>query len=37
MSRSYLFSDAAAKAAYFSVAAAAVVFVLMLMLTGLHP
>ena len=37
MSRSHLFSDAAAKAAYFSLAAAAVVFVSMLMLTGLHP
>jgi hypothetical protein len=37
MSRSHVFSDVTAKAAYFSLAAAAVVFVLMLVLTGLHP
>jgi|EndMetStandDraft_2_1072991.scaffolds.fasta_scaffold56156_2 hypothetical protein len=37
MRRSYVLSDVAAKAAYFSLAAAAVVFILMLTLTGLHP
>jgi len=37
MNRSYAFSDLAVKAAFFSLAAAAFIFVLMLVLTGVHP
>ena len=37
MAAGSVFSDVAAKAVYFSLAAAALIFVLMLLLTGLHP
>jgi hypothetical protein len=37
MTTGYVLTDVATKAAYFSLAAAAVIFVSMLLLTGLHP
>jgi hypothetical protein len=37
MANGYALSDVATKAAYFCLAAAAFVFVVMLLLTGLHP
>jgi hypothetical protein len=37
MTKNHVLSDAVTKAAYFSLAAATLVFVSMLVLTGLHP
>jgi hypothetical protein len=37
MTTGYIFSDVATKVFYFSLTAAAVIFVSMLLLTGLHP
>jgi hypothetical protein len=37
MTKSYVLSDVLTKAAYFSLAAAALVFISMLVLTGIHP
>ena len=37
MPRSYILGDIATKAAYFSLAAAAFIFVAMTLLPGLHP
>ena len=37
MTKNYVLSDVVAKAAYFSLAVATLVFVSMLVLTGLHP
>jgi hypothetical protein len=37
MTARYVLADVATKAVYFSLAAAAVIFVSMLLLTGVHP
>jgi hypothetical protein len=37
MTKTYVFSDVLVKTVYFSLAAAAFVFVSMLLMTGLHP
>ncbi len=37
MTASYVLADVAAKAAYFSLAAAVFIFISMLLLTALHP
>ena len=37
MTGRYVLADVATKAAYFSLGAAAIIFVSMLLLTGLHP
>jgi hypothetical protein len=37
MTEGYVFADVATKVAYFSLMAAAFIFVSMLLLTGLHP